>query len=102
MQSNRHGPQPASHTPQDGQPYAYCRGCNGWQHADASTGRPHGWYSVSVGVPVELGKDGARPYAWLGQWCSARCLAASAADIEIAEALARMAYEADEPIGGAR
>ena len=76
--------------------YAWCRGCNGWQYN--GNGRPRGWYSLSVRVPAELGKNG-RPYVWVGEWCSAACLAGSMADLETAELRARLAYEADMPIG---
>lgn len=48
--------------------------------------------------PAELGKNG-RPYVWVGEWCSAACLAGSMADLETAELRARLAYEADMPIG---
>jgi hypothetical protein len=87
-----------SNTPDGAQArdYVTCRGCGGWQRQGG--GRPHGWYSVSVSVPTELGRDGVKPYTWVGCWCSARCLAASMADLETAELLARLAYEADLPL----
>lgn len=71
----------------------YCHGCRG--------GTPHdqqkGWYSLSVNVPPELGKNG-KPYIWLGVWCSLKCLAHDFGDLQSQEMLAHYAYSPDLPV----
>lgn len=72
-----------------------------WEAFRDGDGRPWGWYSLSVNVPVHLGKAG-KPYLWAGQWCSAGCLAADMPQLEEQERLARLAYQADIPCDAAR
>jgi hypothetical protein len=72
-----------------------CKTCRGRFTAADGTGRPFGWYSVSVTVPPELGKHG-KPFLWLGTFCSARCLAAAMPAIAAAEAQPH-GYQPDRP-----
>lgn len=75
-----------------------CKGCGGWQRR--KNGRsPLGWYSISVAVPPEMGKNGS-PFVWAGMWCSAACLAGSMDELRHQEELARMLYDADAPLSG--
>lgn len=73
-----------------------CRACGGQYTGEDGPGRPWGWYSVSVSVPAELGKNG-KPYQWVGTYCCVRCLAAALPVLAAAEAQARDDYAADRP-----
>ena len=55
---------------------ATCRNCGRTVAIPApSEGHPYGWYSLSVGVPAELGHSG-KTYRWVGMFCSVGCLMA--------------------------
>jgi hypothetical protein len=73
-----------------------CHHCHGRSEGEDGTGRPWGWYALTVNVPREMGKKG-QPFMWVGLWCSAACLAADMPELEDQERLARLAYEADIP-----
>jgi hypothetical protein len=80
----------------------HCRRCGGTaiapdDQAGRPSGRPYGWYLLSVNVPPELGKNG-QPFLWVGMWCGTGCLAADMPSIIEQEMLARMAYEPDLPV----
>lgn len=57
------------------------------------SGRPYGWFYLTVHVPPWFNADSHRAYRPVGMFCSARCLAAGMPDVERQEALMDGAYE---------
>ena len=58
----------------EGQSVIVCKGCGGRSVRQGGQS-PDGWYSLTVSVPFWVNQTG---YTWVGQFCSAACIAASA------------------------
>ena len=74
-----------------------CKGCGGWAPRDRERRNPPGWYGLTVAIPPGLDTRG-RDYAWVGSFCSVRCLSAAVPDLEQQEQLAHLAYEPVRPV----
>jgi hypothetical protein len=76
----------------------FCRHCKRSVEIPASvqgdqSGRPYGWFYLTVHVPPWFNQDSRRAYRPVGVFCSAACLTADMPEIEEQESLMEGAYE---------